>query len=185
MTISTTKINGANGANGATASPGANGTPAAQGANGTSSGAFTDTSKNRDSLVPLPARAPDAACVHRGVVSAEVAAKFSGERGHPVYPIRLPSTTVSLSIGDLEPAGQTSNHRHAYESLVYVMEGEGYTLVEGERFEWRAGDAFYVPPWCWHRHVAAEGGPVRYLTATNMPLLNAIGQTVMREEQRE
>jgi hypothetical protein len=107
-------------------------------AGGTSSGAFTDTNKNRDSLVPVPARAPDAACVHRGVVSAEVAKAFSGERGHPVYPIRLPSNTVSLSIGDLAPSAQTSNHRHAYESLVYVIEGEGHTDVEGQRFEWRA-----------------------------------------------
>jgi quercetin dioxygenase-like cupin family protein len=179
MTTSTSKPNGDASANGA------NGAPTKAAAGGTSSGAFTDTNKNRDSLVPIPARAPDASCVHRGVVSAEVAAKFSGERGHPVYPIRLPSNTVSLSIGDLAPSGQTSNHRHAYESLVYVLEGEGHTIVEGDRFEWRAGDAFYVPPWCWHRHVAAAGGPVRYITATNMPLLNAVGQTVMREEQRE
>jgi gentisate 1,2-dioxygenase len=109
---------------------------------------------------------------------------FSSERGHPVFPVRLPSRSVSLSVGDLAPGAATSNHRHAYESMIYVIEGAGYTVIEGQRFEWRAGDAVYVPPWCWHQHVADPPGKARYLTATNMPTLVALGQTVMREEER-
>ena len=65
-----------------------------------------------------------------------------------------------------------------------MLEGEGHTIIEGRRFEFRAGDAFYTPPWCWHQHFAADGSAVRYLTATNMPLLESIGQTVLREEER-
>jgi gentisate 1,2-dioxygenase len=74
-----------------------------------------------------------------------------------------------MSIGVLAPGASTSNHRHAYESLVYVS--------------WEAGDAFYTPPWCWHQHFATDGAPVTYVTATNMPMLHALGQTVLREEQ--
>lgn len=150
------------------------------------SASFTDTSKNANGLTPRPARRPDAACVHKGVVSNGGSDNaFASERGHPVFPVHLPSTSVSLSVGVLEPGAATSNHRHGYESLVYVLEGEGYTIMEGVRYDWRAGDAIYTPPWCWHQHFATEkSGTVRYLTATNMPLLQSMGQTLLREESQ-
>jgi quercetin dioxygenase-like cupin family protein len=147
------------------------------------SGAFVDTDRNRNSLEPRPAKVPDQSCLHRQVTGAGDNNTFSGERGHPVFPVRLPSNTVSLSIGDLGPGARTSNHRHAYESLIYVIAGKGYTLVEGQQFDWQAGDALYVPPWCWHQHVAAQDSDVRYLTATNMPMLHTLGQTVLRQEE--
>jgi gentisate 1,2-dioxygenase len=90
--------------------------------------------------------------------------------------------SCSMSIGELAPSGHTSNHRHAYEALVYVVRGRGHSIIEGQRFDWQEGDAFYTPPWCWHQHFASDEGPVQYLTATNMPLLGAIGQTVIRQE---
>jgi len=145
---------------------------------------FVDVGANRDSLTPMPSLRPDASCLHARVCGDVRAAGFSAERGHPVFPVRLPTNSVSLSVGDLAPGAATSNHRHAYESVVYVIEGSGYTIMEGVRFDWAAGDAVYTPPWCWHQHHASGGGPVRYLTATNMPLLARCGQTVMREEER-
>jgi len=146
------------------------------------SAAFADVNKNRNSLVPVPAQPPGPACLH-SAVSAGATTSFSAERGHPVFPVRLPSRSVSMSIGTLDPGRATSSHRHAYESLVYVTKGRGYTIMEGQRFEWKAGDALYTPPWCWHQHFADEDGDVEYLTATNMPMLNAMGQTVVREEE--
>jgi quercetin dioxygenase-like cupin family protein len=146
---------------------------------------FTNTNQNRDSLTPMPSRLPGPDCVHRDVALADTkAADFSRERGHPVYAVRLPSNTVSLSIGELDPGAQTSNHRHAYESLIYVISGRGYTITEGQRYEWKAGDAVYVPPWCWHRHCAYPDESARYITATNLPMLKQLGQTVVREEER-
>ncbi|MEM9491805.1 MAG: cupin domain-containing protein [Myxococcota bacterium] len=144
---------------------------------------FVDVSENRDSLEPRPARVPDDSCVHRQVTTAGDDNDFSGQRGHPVFPIRLPSASVSLSIGELDPGATTSNHRHAYESLIYVIAGRGYTVMEGQRHDWQAGDAIYVPPWCWHLHGAEADGRVQYITATNMPLLGSLGQTVLRQEE--
>jgi len=147
------------------------------------SAAFADVSKNRNGLVPVPAQEPTAACLHRDVMNSGGENAFAAERGHPVFPVRLPSTSVSMSVGVLSPGEATSNHRHAYESLVYVLEGEGYTEMEGVKLSWRAGDAFYTPPWCWHQHFAAPDSHVKYLTSTNMPLLQAMGQTLLREEE--
>ena len=75
-------------------------------ANRIASESFTNTKQNRDSLTPVPSRPPGPDCVHRDVTKVDtLAAEFSAQRGHPVYPIRLPSNTVSLSIGDLDPVG--------------------------------------------------------------------------------
>lgn len=144
--------------------------------------AFIDTAVNRDSLEPRPVERPFDSLVHRDVCGEAAAGSFSASRGHPVYAVKLPSAAISASVGELDPGAQTSNHRHAYESLVYVLEGEGWTILEGRRVDWRAGDAFYVPPWNWHRHFAGARGRVRYLTTTNLPLLHQLGQTVLREE---
>lgn len=145
------------------------------------SATFTDMRANRNSLEPVPAETPTGACLHAGVVRGATT-PFSTERHHPVFPVELPSRAVSMSIGELAPGGRTSNHRHAYEALVYVVRGRGHSMIEGQRFEWQEGDALYTPPWCWHQHFASDAGPVQYLTATNMPLLGAIGQTVIRQE---
>lgn len=144
------------------------------------SGAFV-SSENRNSLEP-EAVVVAGRTVHRAVETAGQAASFSASRGHPVWSVELDSRNVSLSIGLLEGGCSTSNHRHAYETLVYVLEGSGYSIVEHERVPWQAGDAFYVAPWNWHQHVADEGTRVRYLAATNLPLLLALGQTVLRQE---
>ncbi len=148
------------------------------------SDAFTDVAKNRDGLSPAPARAPGPDCIHRDVAGDAPAGAFSSQRGHPVFPVTVPSVGVSMSIGELAPGEATRRHRHAYETIVYVLEGTGHSIVEGERFEWRAGDAIYTPPWCWHQHVAANAR-VRYVAATNMPALHALGQTALREEAPE
>lgn len=148
---------------------------------GPGSGSFVDVARNPSTLVPRPARVPDERCVHRAVMSGP-AARFSAQRGHPVHPVVLPSTAVSLSVGELAPGAATADHRHAYEALMYVMSGRGHSIVEGRRIEWQAGDAVYTPPWCWHRHIADDDCAVTYITATNQPLLASLGQTVMRDE---
>jgi mannose-6-phosphate isomerase-like protein (cupin superfamily) len=125
---------------------------------------FTDVTRNTNGILPRPAQQPDDGCLHAGVVAGGVAAAFSSERGHPVFPVRLPG-------------------RHAYEALVLILAGQGHTMIEGRRFDWRAGDAIYTPPWCWHQHVASGDGRVEYVTATNLPALEAMGQTVLREEE--
>lgn len=149
---------------------------------GAGSAGFVQTDRNRDSLTPEPAE-PVGGAVHHQVAAGSVADDFSRSRGHPVYPVSVPSRALSMSVGALAPGAATSDHRHAYETLVYVLEGRGYSVVEGARLDWSAGDAFYVPPWNWHQHFASGDGAVRYLASTNLPMLDALGQTVLREER--
>jgi len=145
--------------------------------------AFVAAAINRDSLTPIPIHREGLSLIHRQVCASVPAAAFSASRGHPVFAVDLPAASVSFSIGVLASEQKTGNHRHAYESLLYILEGEGHSIVEGRRIEWRAGDALYVPPWNWHVHGCDSGQSARYLTATNLPLLQQLGQTVLREEE--
>ena len=62
---------------------------------------------------------------HPAVESAGQQGDYSAQRKHPVFFVDLPSHTLSMTIGWLDP-GQSSNmHRHTYETILYVLEGSG------------------------------------------------------------
>jgi len=120
--------------------------------------------------------------IHRNVVGSGEDSRFSAERKHPVQIVDLPSKTISMTVGGLEPGQTTSRHRHNYETLLYVIEGEGTTLVEDVEVSWQAGDAVYIPVWAWHYHRNASNvKPARYVACENAPLLQNLG-TAVREE---
>lgn len=121
--------------------------------------------------------------VHPQVIGSGTDEAFSASRKHAVHICQLPSRTISMSIGDLDPGARTNEHRHDYETMMYILEGEGYSLIEGERHPWRAGDALYVPPWAWHQHVNTGTTLARYLAATNATLLQNLGNIARREER--
>jgi quercetin dioxygenase-like cupin family protein len=79
--------------------------------------------------------------------------------------------------------GHSGRHRHFSEELIFVVEGSGYDLhwdpifepdvryewdwqQEAGRFEWRAGDYVWIPPYTVHQHFADPGSRVRFLSAT-------------------
>jgi quercetin dioxygenase-like cupin family protein len=46
-----------------------------------------------------------------------------------------------------EEAPRSGSHRHAHtEAMLYVLEGRGYSMIDGERVDWQEGDAVHVPP---------------------------------------
>jgi gentisate 1,2-dioxygenase len=55
----------------------------------------------------------------------------------------------------MPPNAFTETHKHG-EAIVYVLSGRGYSIVEGERYEWRAGDCIFVQPAIWHQHFNAD-----------------------------
>ncbi len=51
-------------------------------------------------------------------------------------------------------------HGHQYDACFYALEGKGYEIHDGKRYDWEAGDAFYVSPGgCVHQHF--NGDPER------------------------
>lgn len=122
---------------------------------------------------------------HRGVEKDDARAAYSAERKHPVHFVDLPSHAISLTIGGLPGAGRSNRHRHTYETILYVLEGKGYSMIEGQRVDWEEGDAVYIPVWAWHHHVNADAEkPARYLACENAPMLQNAGRLAIREEAK-
>lgn len=112
---------------------------------------------------------------------AEQDREFSGRRQHLVRTVNLPSRVLSMTLGGLEPRQSTRRHRHNYETIVYVLQGQGMSLIEEREVPWKTGDAFYVPVWAWHRHFNTGSVPVLYVACENASMLQNFG-VALREE---
>jgi len=60
--------------------------------------------------------------------------------------------TMSFEAQMLRPGEQTQVHRHTSNSVYCVIEGSGFTDVDGQRLQWERNDIFVVPGWKWHSH---------------------------------
>jgi gentisate 1,2-dioxygenase len=113
---------------------------------------------------------------------AAVMDEFSNQRHHFVRAADLPSRALSMTLGGLEPGQSTRLHRHTYETLIYIVSGQGESVIGEQRVPWRAGDALYVPVWAWHQHIntsATEGA--LYVACENAPQLQNLGVAVREE----
>lgn len=63
------------------------------------------------------------------------------------YDVRL----VTMAIHQMPPASHTETHKHE-EAIVYIRTGHGYSIVDGERYDWQAGDCMHIQPGSWHQH---------------------------------
>ena len=60
-------------------------------------------------------------------------------------------------IESVKSGGKSHKHMHVLEALFYVLEGKGYEIHDGEKYEWEAGDAVFVPPGgVVHQHFNAD-----------------------------
>jgi gentisate 1,2-dioxygenase len=90
--------------------------------------------------------------------------------GRPVFP------TLTYKAQLLRPGEQTQPFRHTASTVYTVMEGRGYTEVNGQRLDWDRNDILVVPANLWRRHVnlGTTTDAVLY-SLTDEPLLQAIG----------
>ncbi|MBI3646853.1 MAG: cupin domain-containing protein [Acidobacteriales bacterium] len=80
----------------------------------------------------------------------------------------------------LIPKGiHTRAHRHSTSCVYHVAEGSGFSVVNGVRLDWRHGDTFAVPIWCWHEH-AADAEDAVLFSFSDEPVIGALGH---RREQ--
>ena len=90
--------------------------------------------------------------------------------GRPVFP------TLAYKAQLLRPGEQTHPFRHTASSVYTVLEGRGYSEVNGQCLAWERNDILVVPANMWRRHVnlGQDAEAVLY-SLTDEPLLQAIG----------
>ena len=72
-------------------------------------------------------------------------------------------------------------HRHSSAAINYIAEGTGWSIVNGERVEWSAGDIMLsAPGWAPHGHASGSEGAV-ILTVQDHPLQIAAESLIWQE----
>lgn len=94
---------------------------------------------------------------HGGVWSVMGGSERPGENG-----FRAKAAAITHIFAEVP---HSSSHRHSHtEAMLYVLEGSGYSVVDGVRHDWAAGDAVHVPPKMTdHEHFNDSDGATRTL----------------------
>lgn len=101
----------------------------------------------------------------------------------PFTPVNLPSKNISMTLVVLEPGQLTELVRHTYEVILYILEGKGYTEIEGEEVEWQSGDALYIPNWAWHCHQNLDmNHTAKFIACDNYLQLHQLGLALKEVE---
>jgi gentisate 1,2-dioxygenase len=56
-----------------------------------------------------------------------------------------------------------------------VVEGEGYSIINGQRFDWSKNDVIAMPMWAWHSHHNPSGSEAVLLSYTDVPVFESLG----------
>lgn len=79
--------------------------------------------------------------------------------------------SLHVHVKEMVPEAESQRHYHQNEAVMYILNGKGYEIFDGEKYEWSAGDIVTIPGGCVHQHFAAEGSePPRVLISKPKPL---------------
>ena len=89
--------------------------------------------------------------------------------GEPVF------STLSYRAQLLRPGEKTLPLRHTASTIYFTLEGEGYTEVDGERFEWGKNDFSVVPSHRWRSFKNTGSEDAILYSYTDAPVIEKLG----------
>lgn len=88
----------------------------------------------------------------------------------------------------IAPGGRSQKHGHINEAIFYILDGEGYDVHDGKRYDWKAGDICVVHNACVHQHFNASSEKLaRALIIKSKPLylfMNMLFQEVVEPQPK-
>lgn len=109
--------------------------------------------------------------------------------GRPLYCLYNPATgprngttaTMFATFAFYPPEKVDTPHRHSSSAINYILDGSGWSIVNGERIEWEAGDIMLsAPGWGPHGHASGPEGTT-ILTVQDHPLQIAAESLIWQE----
>jgi gentisate 1,2-dioxygenase len=55
------------------------------------------------------------------------------------------------------------------------VRGSGTTVVDGDPYEWTAGDFLAIKPWAWHEHIHRGTHEAELFQVNDIPAMSALG----------
>ena len=79
--------------------------------------------------------------------------------------------TLHIHLEEYAPGGKNGKHGHVNEAAFYILDGTGYEVHDGIRYDWKAGDIAIVHNNCVHQHFNADPKkPARALVIKSKPM---------------
>ena len=90
---------------------------------------------------------------------------------HFIEPVDGMTQTLHVHLEEYSPGGRTQKHGHVNEAAFYILDGTGYEIHDGIRYDWQAGDLAIVHNNCVHQHFNASSTlPARALVIKTKPM---------------
>jgi quercetin dioxygenase-like cupin family protein len=91
---------------------------------------------------------------------------------HFVEPVDGMTQTLHVHLEEYAPGGRTQKHGHVNEAAFYILDGSGYEIHDGVRYDWDAGDVAIVHNNCVHQHFNKDPlRPARALVLKPKPMM--------------
>ena len=79
--------------------------------------------------------------------------------------------TFHIHLEEYSPGARSQKHGHVNEAAFYILDGAGYEIHDGVRYDWKAGDVAIVHNNCVHQHFNASATkPARALVMKTKPM---------------
>ncbi len=75
-----------------------------------------------------------------------------------------PSRLIDAYVHEVDPGVVSTMHRHSWDGVMLIVEGHGWTEVNGVRYEYKPWDSVYIPAWAWHRQGNDGAKTARFIT---------------------
>jgi gentisate 1,2-dioxygenase len=91
---------------------------------------------------------------------------------HYVEPKDGITQTMHIHMEEWGPGAKSQKHGHVNEAAFYILDGRGYEVHDGVRYDWTAGDVAIVHMNCVHQHFNADPvKPARALVLKPKPMV--------------
>ena len=87
--------------------------------------------------------------------------------------------TVSM-VAEIPVGWHTGSHIHGEEGI-YIVEGEGFSVIDGQRYDWAKGSTLWVPFGGEHQHFNTGDEPARYYSLMAVHLEHFVGLQKMEQ----
>jgi gentisate 1,2-dioxygenase len=95
-------------------------------------------------------------------------------------------TAGNVMLGEIPKGWNTGKHSHG-EEAIHIVEGEGFSIIDGKRYDWDTGSCLFIPFGVVNQHFNPGDKPVRYLSVMALALERFAGlaKIVQYEEASE
>ncbi len=95
-------------------------------------------------------------------------------------------TAGAMMLGEIPEGWNTGKHSHGEEAM-FIIDGEGFSVVDDKRYDWDTGSCLFMPYGSIHQHFNSGDRGVRYLSVMELALERFAGlaKVMQYEEARE